>query len=347
MKLFSCFLGCLISITALAQDRLVVMGSGANFYINRVSSGSIPLKSFAIQFDVPVAVLAQYNAVSVNATIQKGDLVKIPLTKNNFVQKARAGKYQPVYYIFKTGDNLSRISQRYNKINIDTLKKWNDLNEDYVPEGKPLTIGFLMNEKVLFTTAAYQAIAYDTIPNPNELDAAKYGAKTIVGEMKPVPVPVPEPPAEKPVIINPATESTKATPKKKQTKNIVEVVSEKQTDGAYNYKPKPTDEGYFAHSYFAQEKNRAYQFLTGDAGVFKTISGVVDRKFYVLANEILPGTILRITTSNKKSICAKVLGPLPETKGAEGLLLRMNNAAASALGISEDRFTVSISYIEF
>jgi hypothetical protein len=64
-------------------------------------------------------------------------------------------------------------------------------------------------------------------------------------------------------------------------------------------------------------------------------------------NEILPGTILRITTSNKKTICAKVLGPLPETKGAEGLLLRMNNAAATALGISEDRFTVSISYIEF
>lgn len=330
-----------------AQDRLVVVGSGANYYINRVSTGTIPLKSFAIQFDVPVAVLAQYNAVSVNATIQKGDLVKIPLTKNNFVQKSRAGKYQPVYYIFKTGDNLSRISQRYNKINIDTLKKWNNLNEDYVPEGNPLAIGFLMNQKVLFTTAAYQAIAYDTIPNPNELDAAKYGAKTLVGEMKPVPLPIPEPPAEKPVIINPAIESATTLNKKKQQKNSIEVVLEKQIAGAYNYKPKSTDEGYFAHSYFAQEKNRAYQFLTGDASVFKTISGVVDRKFYVLVNEVLPGTILRITTSNKKSICAKVLGPLPETKGAEGLLLRMNNAAASALGISEDRFTVSISYIEF
>jgi hypothetical protein len=56
---------------------------------------------------------------------------------------------------------------------------------------------------------------------------------------------------------------------------------------------------------------------------------------------------LRITTSNKKSVCAKVLGPLPETKGAEGLLLRMNNAAAKALDISEDRLTISISYIEF
>jgi LysM repeat protein len=347
MKFLGSFFVCFISITALAQDRLVVMGSGANFYINRVSSGSIPLKSFAIQYDVPVAVLAQYNAFSVNATIEKGDLIKIPLTKNNFVQKSRAGKFQPVYYIFKSGDNLSRISQRYNKINIDTLKKWNDLNEDYVPEGKPLTIGFLINEKVLFTTAAYQAIAYDTIPNPNELDAAKYGAKIIVGEMKPIPVPVPEPPAEKPVIINPGIESAITVNKKMQQKNIIEVAAKNQTVGFYNYKPKPTDEGYFAHSYFTQEKNLAYQFLTGDAGVFKTISGVVDRKFYVLVNEILPGTILRITTSNKKSVCAKVLGPLPETKGAEGLLLRMNNAAAKALDISEDRLTISISYIEF
>jgi LysM repeat protein len=87
MKFLGSFFVCFISITALAQDRLVVMGSGANFYINRVSSGSIPLKSFAIQYDVPVAVLAQYNAFSVNATIEKGDLIKIPLTKNNFVQK--------------------------------------------------------------------------------------------------------------------------------------------------------------------------------------------------------------------------------------------------------------------
>jgi hypothetical protein len=94
-------------------------------------------------------------------------------------------------------------------------------------------------------------------------------------------------------------------------------------------------------------KDRAYQAITGDASIFKTISGWNDRKFYVLINEIIPGTIVRITSTNKKSICAKVLGPLPETKGAAGLVIRMSNAAAAALGVEDQRFIVSITYVEY
>jgi hypothetical protein len=67
----------------------------------------------------------------------------------------------------------------------------------------------------------------------------------------------------------------------------------------------------------------------------------------VLINEIVPGTIVRITSTNKKSICAKVLGPLPETKGAAGLVIRMSNAAAAALGVEDQRFIVSITYVEY
>ena len=67
----------------------------------------------------------------------------------------------------------------------------------------------------------------------------------------------------------------------------------------------------------------------------------------MLINEIIPGTIVRITSVNKKSICAKVLGPLPETKGAAGLVIRMNNAAAAALGMEDQRFIVSITYVEY
>jgi hypothetical protein len=65
-----------------------------------------------------------------------------------------------------------------------------------------------------------------------------------------------------------------------------------------------------------------------------------------LINDIAPETIVRITAPNNKSVCAKVLGPLQETKGGSGLLLRMSNSAASALGIIDTRFTVTVTHFE-
>ena len=56
---------------------------------------------------------------------------------------------------------------------------------------------------------------------------------------------------------------------------------------------------------------------------------------------------MRITSSSKRSVCAKVLGPLPETKGAAGLVIRMDNAAAAVLGMDDQRFIVSITYVEY
>ena len=63
-------------------------------------------------------------------------------------------------------------------------------------------------------------------------------------------------------------------------------------------------------------------------------------------NDVAPKTIIRITGIANKSICAMVLGPLQETKGASGLLLRLSNSAASALGLTDQKFTVTITYFE-
>jgi hypothetical protein len=63
-------------------------------------------------------------------------------------------------------------------------------------------------------------------------------------------------------------------------------------------------------------------------------------------NDVAPKTIVRITGANKKTVCAMVLGPLQETKGASGLLLRVSNSAASALGLTEQVFPVTITYYE-
>jgi hypothetical protein len=115
---------------------------------------------------------------------------------------------------------------------------------------------------------------------------------------------------------------------------------------AAGYAPKEGDEGFFATLYAQQVNDQNKQFHSGDAATFKTISGWSDRKYYVLMNDVAPETIVRITAPNNRSICAKVLGPLQETKGGSGLMLRMSNSAASVLGITDPRFTVTVTYYE-
>ncbi len=110
--------------------------------------------------------------------------------------------------------------------------------------------------------------------------------------------------------------------------------------------PESADEGFFASLYLKHDITLVQKSLSGTAATFKTISGWTDRKYYVLVNGITPGTIVRITTSNDKSICARVLGPLPETKGAENLVLRLSNAAASVLDMKDLQFTVTLTYFE-
>jgi len=127
---------------------------------------------------------------------------------------------------------------------------------------------------------------------------------------------------------------------------IKETANPVKKEESPDYIPKEGDEGYFASAYSGHDKELAKQFHSGDAATFKTISGWTDRKYYVLINDVPPETIVRITGPNNKSICAKVLGPLQETKGGEGLLLRMSNSAASTLGITDAKFTVTVTYFE-
>jgi LysM repeat protein len=101
------------------------------------------------------------------------------------------------------------------------------------------------------------------------------------------------------------------------------------------------DEGIFV-TQFSAKGNEVTQ--TGDCATFKTTSGWTDRKYYVLMNNVTPGTIVRITASNNKSVCAKVLGALPDMKENSNLLIRVSNAAASVLRMAETKFTVKVSY---
>ncbi len=102
------------------------------------------------------------------------------------------------------------------------------------------------------------------------------------------------------------------------------------------------DEGYFASLFSNQKKAASFQTLEGTAAVFKSLSGWQDKKFYILTNQLPVGTVVRITTSDFKSICAKVINSLPEVGNA--VQYRLNDAAAAILGITNKTFQISVTY---
>ena len=103
-----------------------------------------------------------------------------------------------------------------------------------------------------------------------------------------------------------------------------------------------SNEGYFASFFSNQKKAATFQTLNGTAAVFKSMSGWQDNKFYILTNELPVGTIVRITTADLKSICAKVINALPEVGNA--IQYRLNDAAAAILGVTNKTFQVSVTY---
>lgn len=119
----------------------------------------------------------------------------------------------------------------------------------------------------------------------------------------------------------------------------------KQTDSAHKLvfvNVNKEEEGYFASMFSKQKEAASFQTIEGTAAVFKSVSGWEDKKFYILTNDIPVGTLVRITTPDFKSICAKVISALPDM--GNSIQYRLNDAAAAILGMTSKTFKISVTY---
>lgn len=313
MKKGFIFIGMLLlCFCVTAQQKLLLKGKPNAMYIEHKVGEKESLSSIGRIYGITASQLSRFNGRSPSSVLSKGSTLKIPLSVNDISQKTGT----PVYHTVVKGDNLFKISQHYNKVPVNQLKTWNKLGAAGVKNGQELVVGYIKtnSDQPSPISTQKEAVTEKAVESIVTTDAA---TKSQVSEqVKTVPVKEKE---SVPVFHNDLDEKNNAT---------------------------LSDEGFFASLYDRDDLTLVQQYRSGDAATFKTISGWTDRKYYVLINDIKPGTIVRITGSNNKSICARVLSQLPVTKGDEGLLLRMNNAAASALGIKDEKFTVTLTFFE-
>lgn len=313
MKKGFIFIGMLLlCFCVTAQQKLLLKGKPNAMYIEHKVGEKESLSSIGRIYGITASQLSRFNGRSPSSILSKGSTLKIPLSVNDILQKMGT----PVYHTVVKGDNLFKISQRYNKVPVSQLKAWNKLGAGEVKNGQELLVGYIKTNSDQISPVLIQK---ETIPEKSAETAVATDAATksqVSEPVKTVPVKEKEP---APVLYKDLDEKNNA------------ILS---------------DEGFFASLYIRDDLTLVQQYRSGDAAIFKTISGWTDRKYYVLINDIKPGTIVRITAANNKSICARVLSQLPITKGDEGLLLRMNNAAAAALGIKDEKFTVTLTFFE-
>jgi LysM repeat protein len=289
------------------------------------------LTSIGRLYNINGRELANYNKIDYDKGLTTGQVLKIPAqnvsskaaapapVKTEPVVKAEVPlkvvstsnkNGTPIYHTVARQETLYRISTIYNKVPITDIKKWNNLTSDALSEGTKLIVGYSGEKNVTET-------------------------KTVAVKEPVKEVPVVEKPKkdDSPRIKTAGEEeiNTKAKEEKKE-------VSQPKTPAVItNTKAKDFNGGFFKNIFDDQTNNKQLVNESGTGGVFKSTSGWEDGKYYCLHNTATAGTIVRITNKTTgKSVYAKVLDMIPDIKQNAGLLIRISNAAADALGATAD-----------
>jgi len=276
--------------------------------------------------------IASYNKLDINKGLQIDQRIRIPLTDTNFTQKGNSGT--PVYFKPASTMPLTEVSRENNNVSAAMLRSWNGLAGDQVKKDSKLIIGFLLSKEMPSVTIKTKPAP--AIEEKTETKQAPVTPVVAVEKKEPVnPVTEPAPPAvtKQPDVVQPEIRQ----PEKKEVHPITSPVNSGSNNG----------QGYFKTSFDQQiRKTPVSKEETVTAGIFKTASGWQDEKYYMLIDGVAPGTIIRISNpSNTRVIFAKVLGEMNGIRQNEGYTIRISNAAASALAITDtEKFILKITY---
>jgi LysM repeat protein len=308
-----------ISSFLLAQRELRIKSGDKGFYLEHKVAKGENFYSIGRFYSVNPKELAAYNSLNMYKGLTAGSLINIPLTDSNFSQSTNKGK--AVYYIVRDEQTLSEVGKT-NKVATNNLRNWNHLKEDNVDKGQKLIVGYIVPANKTATAkneikTQEQKAGKDvtTVKVENKVNDTNHAAHDTITAIEPT------------ITVKKPTENAEAT------QQIVEKPVSKQ--------------GYFKWAYEQQLKGKsAKKNQTLTSGIFKSGSGWNDAKYYLLIDEIEPGTIVKLTNpSNNKIIYAKVLGDMKGVPQIPGMDIRISNAAASILEIEDtEKFILKLNY---
>jgi len=308
--------------------QLIIQGETGKLYLDHAVSPKENWYSIGRLYNIGPKEIAPFNGLTLNTPLEIGQHVKIPLRPANFSQnnsKSSSETLVPVYHIIQEKEWMYHISTTYNKVAIEKLEKWNNINKDQAKAGMQLIVGYL---KVKNSQSAFANVVADktVATTPVVKDTGKQsGNGALPKEEKTADLP---------------TKKLPATNQEAAVAGNVSSLPDNNSSVVNAYSTNHAAGGFFGNDFNGNNKS-----ATGQAGTFKSTSGWHDGKYYALMNNVAIGTIVKVTSvSTNKSIYAKVLGQLPEMKESTGLAIRISNSAAAELGAGEGKFPVDIKY---
>ena len=322
------FLLALPILAASQSGELWVKNGDKGLYIEHKVMPKEGLFPLGRLYNVHPRHIANFNGLDFNKGLVIGQLIKIPLTDTNFNQQS--GQGVPVYYRVGEKEGLVRVSSLNNKVSLENLRSWNNLSSDNVNFGTKLIVGYLVSKEMKITAPS---IVIEKKKEPVKED------KPLITEEKKEEIKMPA---------NEIKEEIKIPDEKKEDIKPAETKQpEKKQEIIPAVKTETGGSGFFKWHFEQQAKQQPVsKDQTVTSGIFKTTSGWDDGKYYLLIDEAQPGTIVKITNpANNKIVYAKVLGKMEGINLNKGLDIRISNAAASNLGVTEtDKFIVKVNY---
>lgn len=312
------FLTIVVQFAEAQKGDLLLKSSDKGLYLDHKVVAKESFYSIGRLYNVHPRHIASFNKLDMNKGLQIDQKIRIPLSDTNFTQTGNKGT--PVYFKADDDMGLMKVSKENGGVLLADLRGWNGISDDKIKKGSKLIVGFLQSKEMPSVTITRKIVKDEPV--------------------------VEEKPQEK---IAPPVEETKP-PVKVDEKPEVKIV---KTDMTEKPMPKvemkePLDgEGYFKYHFEQQiKKTPISKDATVTAGIFKTTSGWQDGKYYLLIDGVAPGTIIKvINPTTNSAIYAKVLGEMSGIRQNEGLNIRISNAAASVLGITDqEKFIVRIAY---
>ena len=302
------------------------------------------LSSIGRLYNVNGRELANYNKIDYDKGLSLGQVLKIPAKNVNTdvpippPPAKTVAEVKPVavtvekggtiYHTVEKKQTLYAVSKLYN-ITIADIKKWNSLTSDALSEGLKLIVGYT-NEKAAVETKTPPIVTKTTVEKP---------AKDVTEVIKPKK-------EESPPIKTPNEDEIKVQTKTEKKEVVLPAKKiEAAATPANNVTAADFKAGAFKNIFDEQTNGKQLVNETGAGGIFKSTSGWEDGKYYCLHNTAAAGTILKITNNTTgKWVYAKVLDLIPDIKQNGGLIVRISNAAANALGAAQDKLNCTINY---
>lgn len=325
MKKFSISLSFIllsVLITSAQKSELLVKSSDKGLYLEHKVQPKESFYALGRMYNIDPKVIASFNALDYNKGLQIDQKLRIPLTEANFIQEGNKGT--PVYYKVGDKEGLMTVSNKNNKVLLSNLRWWNKLTSDQVKSDTKLIVGFIQSSEM-------KSITISGKPSKEEIITVKEADPKVDEKVKVV-------------------KNTEENKKDNTTEPVVvkeEITKDEPVVVKEETKIPTIDQGYFKNHFQQQIRtNPISKDETVTSGIFKTTSGWQDAKYYLLIDKVSPGTIVKvINPTNNKAIFAKVLGEMSGIRQNAGLDVRISNAAASALEISDDsKFIVKVNY---